>query len=102
MAFARTFTERITTALLSFVATGMAIGGIALAGLGLTLRQIGVDIVGMPVIVAGLIGVGAVLAISGGVSLMASPSSASIVPPLPRIYRTSAVSTSASNVSMAA
>jgi hypothetical protein len=70
MAFARTFTERITTALLSFVATGMAIGGMGLAGLGLTLRQTGIEMAGMPVIVGGLIGVGAVLAISGGVSLI--------------------------------
>ena len=70
MASARTFTERITTALLSFVASGMAIGGMALAGLGITVRQTGTDMAGMPVIVAGLIGVGAVLAISGGVSLI--------------------------------
>ena len=54
MAFARTFTERVATALLSLVATGMAIGGVALAGLGATLRQIDSDMEGMPIITAGL------------------------------------------------
>ena len=38
VAFARTFTQRVAAALLFPVALAMAIGGLALAGLGVTLR----------------------------------------------------------------
>ena len=68
MAFARTFTERIATALVSFVAMGMAIGGTALVGLGITLRQTSIDVAEMSIIAAGSIAVGAVLALSGAAS----------------------------------
>lgn len=70
MALARTFTERIATALLSLVASGMALGGVAMAGLGATLRQTGFAMEGMPVITGGLMAVGAVLALSGGMSMI--------------------------------
>ena len=70
MTFARTFTERIATALLSFVAMGMATGGLALVGLGITLRQINIDTAEMSIIAAGSIALGAVLAVSGGGSLI--------------------------------
>ena len=70
MAFARTFTERLATALLSLIATGMATGGLALAGLGFTLRQIDSDIGGMPIITAGLMGLGGILAVSGGAGVI--------------------------------
>ena len=62
MAVARRFTERVATALLSLVATAMAIGGVALAGMGATLRATPMDMEGMPVITVGLMAVGAVLA----------------------------------------
>jgi hypothetical protein len=66
VASARTFTERVATALLSLIAIGMATGGLALAGLGFTLRRIDSDIEGMPIITAGLMGLGGILAVSGG------------------------------------
>lgn len=71
MTFARRFTERVATALLSLVATGMALGGVALAGLGATLRSTGSDLIeGMPVITAALMGLGVVLALPGGVAVI--------------------------------
>ena len=70
MAVARRFTERVATALLSLVATAMAIGGVALAGMGATLRATPMDMEGMPVITVGLMAVGAVLALPGGVAVI--------------------------------
>ena len=70
MASARIFTERVATALLSLVATGMAIGGVALAGLGATLRQSPFDMEGMPIITSGLMSLGVVLAVSGGAGVI--------------------------------
>jgi hypothetical protein len=66
----RRFTERVAAALLSLVATGMALGGLALAGLGATLRQTDIDMDGMPVITAGLMAAGAILALAGGISVI--------------------------------
>ena len=70
MASARTFTERVATALLALIATGMATGGLGLAGLGVTLRRIDSDIEGMPIITAGLMGLGSILAVSGGAGVI--------------------------------
>ena len=70
MAIARRFIERVASALLSLVATAMAIGGVALAGLGATLRSTGMDMEGMPVVTVGLMALGAVLALPGGVAVI--------------------------------
>ena len=70
MASARTFTERVATALVSLIATGMATGGLGLVGLGVTLRRIDSDIEGMPIITAGLMGLGGILAVSGGAGVI--------------------------------
>ena len=70
MASARTFTERVASALLSLVATGMAIGGVCLAGLGVALRQAGSDLEGMPIITSGLVSLGGILAVPGGVGVV--------------------------------
>ena len=66
MAFVHMFTER-SRALFSLVATGMATGGVALAGLGVTLRITAADMEGMPVISGALLATGAVVAIAGGI-----------------------------------
>ena len=70
MSLARTFTVRVASALLSMVATGMALGGLALAGLGVTLRQANADVQSLALITAGLIAAGVCLAIPGGAAVI--------------------------------
>jgi hypothetical protein len=67
---ARSFTVRVAAALLSLVATGMALGGLAVAGLGLTLRQANADVQSLALITTGLIAAGVALAIPGGVAVI--------------------------------
>jgi hypothetical protein len=70
VAFARTFTQRAAAALLFPVAMAMALGGLALAGLGMTLRQNDVGIEGMAIVTGGLMALGVALALPGGVSVV--------------------------------
>ena len=70
MAFARTFTQRMAAALLFPVALAMALGGLALAGLGATLQQNEFGIEGMSIVTGGLMALGVALAVPGGVSVV--------------------------------
>lgn len=67
MSLAQRFTERAAAALVSLVAAGMTIGGVALAGLGAALRQTLDGAGGLSVVATGLMAAGAVLAVMGGV-----------------------------------
>ena len=86
MGIARSFTVRVASALLSLVATGMALGGLALTGLGFTLRQANADVESLALITTGLILVGITLAIPGGVAVIWSRvtgySDSSMAPPV--------------------
>ena len=72
MPIARRLTERVAAAWVSLIATAMATGGVALAGLGATLRQTAVDIEGITVITSGLMVMGAALAITGAIGGIAN------------------------------
>ena len=67
MSTARKFAERTATALLSLTATVMTVGGVMLAGMGVTLRQTGFDVADLSVVTAGLMTVGAALAVTGAI-----------------------------------
>jgi hypothetical protein len=70
MSLARRFSERAAAAALSCLSTGMALGGLALAGFGATLRQTGFELAELPIITTGLMAVGAVLAVTGAIAVV--------------------------------
>src|SRR5262245_22372967 len=72
MSIARRITERAATAWVSLLATALVTGGVMLAGMGVTLRQMAFDITGINVITSGLMVMGAVLAITGAISGIAN------------------------------
>ena len=72
MSIARRITERAATAWVSLTATALVTGGVMLAGMGATLRQTAFDITGINVITAGLMVMGAALAITGAISGIAN------------------------------
>lgn len=70
MALARTFTQRVAAALLFPAAMAMTLGGLALVGLGTTLRQTNFDIDGLSIVTGGLMALGLALAVPGGVAVV--------------------------------
>jgi hypothetical protein len=72
MSMARRLTARVAAAWVSLISTAMVTGGVALAGLGATLRQTAIDITGITAITSGLMMMGAALAIAGAIGGIAN------------------------------
>jgi hypothetical protein len=72
MTMAQRFAERVATACISLVATALVTGGVALAGMGATIRRTAFDFTGMADVTSGLMVMGATLAITGAVSGIAN------------------------------
>jgi hypothetical protein len=70
VALARSFTQRLASALLFPVALAMALGGLALVGLGATLRHNDLGIDAMAIVSGGLMALGGALGVPGGVSVV--------------------------------